>query len=99
MGRHSTKLTKSREHIAMAQLTKIPPPSFDMESPASIDNNHHYYREGTMSSHKNGTRIDSKNDLNMREQEIKTILGTSYDDDRHINDSEMCDMACQTRLE
>ncbi|CAO1392044.1 unnamed protein product [Diamesa serratosioi] len=101
LGRHSTKLTKSREHIAMAQLTKIPPPAFDLESPTSMnvnDNNHHYYREGTtMSSHKNGTRLDSKSDLNIRDQEIKTILGTSYDDDRHINDSEMCDMACQTR--
>lgn len=104
LGRHSTKLTKSRENIAMAQLTKIPPPAFDPESPSSMNliennmTNHQYYREGTMSGgHKNGARIDSKNDLNIREQEIKTILGTSYDDDRHINDSEMCDMACQTR--
>lgn len=44
----------------------------------------------------NGARnIDSKNDLNLREQEIKHILGSSYDDDR--KDGEMCDMACQTR--
>lgn len=43
----------------------------------------------------NGARIlDSRNDLNLREQEIKHILG-SYDDDQ--KDSEMCDMACQTR--
>lgn len=95
LGRHSTKLTKSRENIALAQLTKIPPPSFDLESPSInlIDNsatNHHYYRE-------NGARIlDSKNDLNLREQEIKNILGASYDvDDR--KDAEMCDSSCQTR--
>lgn len=44
----------------------------------------------------NGARIiDSKNDLSLREQEIKHILGSSYDDDR--KDGEMCDMACQTR--
>lgn len=44
----------------------------------------------------NGARnIDSKNDLNLREQEIKHILGSSYDEDR--KDGEMCDMACQTR--
>lgn len=99
LGRHSTKLTKSRENIALAQLTKIPPPSFDPESPTSINlienntSNHQYYRDAM--PHGNGARIiDSKNDLNLREQEIKHILG-SYDDDR--KDGEMCDMACQTR--
>lgn len=101
LGRHSTKLTKSRENIALAQLTKIPPPSFDPESPTSINliennaTNHNYYRE-TMPSNNGARIIDSKNDLNLREQEIKNILGSSYDDDR--NDGEMmCDMACQTR--
>lgn len=99
LGRHSTKLTKSRENIAMAQLTKIPPP-FDPESPTSINliesnaTNHHYYRD-TMPNNNGARIIDSKNDLNLREQEIKNILGSSYDDDR--KDGEMCDMACQTR--
>lgn len=99
LGRHSTKLRKSRENIAMAQLTKIPPPHFDPESPTSINfiennsSNHQYYRDEMPAG--NGARIiDSKNDLNLREQEIKHILG-SYDDDR--KDGEMCDMACQTR--
>ena len=100
LGRHSTKLTKSRENIALAQLTKIPPPSFDLDSPTSInliDNNtatnHHYYRDA-MSANNGARIIDSKNDLNLREQEIKNILGT-YDDER--KDAEMCDSACQTR--
>ena len=45
----------------------------------------------------NGARIlDSKNDLHLREQEIKNILGASYDDDRKDSEA-MCDMACQTR--
>lgn len=84
----------------MAQLTKIPPPSFDLESPTSINliesntTNHQFYRDAMPNS--NGARfLDSKNDLNLREQEIKNILGSSYDDDR--KDGEMCDMACQTR--
>lgn len=100
LGRHSTKLTKSRENIALAQLTKIPPPSFDPESPTSINlienntTNYNFYRDAMPTN--NGARIiDSKNDLNLREQEIKNILGSSYDDDR--KDGEMCDMACQTR--
>lgn len=84
LGRHSTKLTKSRENIALAQLTKIPPPSFDLDSPSSM--NSPYYRD--MLPPKNGARIiDSKNDLNMR------IQGDEQKD-------EMCDsreMACQTR--
>jgi hypothetical protein len=93
-------LTKSRENIALAQLTKIPPPSFDLESPTSINliddstRSHHYYRD-TMSAHNGARTIDSKNDLNLREQEIKNILGASFDDDR--KDAEMCDSACQTR--
>lgn len=46
----------------------------------------------------NGARIiDSKNDLNLREQEIKNILGASYDVDVDRKDAEMCDSACQTR--
>lgn len=100
LGRHSTKLTKSRENIALAQLTKIPPPSFDPESPTSINlienntTNHHFYRDA-MPTNNAARIIDSKNDLNLREQEIKNILGSSYDDDR--KDGEMCDMACQTR--
>jgi hypothetical protein len=104
LGRHSTKLTKSRENIAMQQLTKIPPPSFDLESPNSINlienntTNHGYYRDNG----NNGARIDSKNDLNLREQEIKNILGSSYHqhDDSHFDQKdsgEMCDTACQTR--
>lgn len=65
--------------------------------------NQSYYRDNG----NNGARIiDSKNDLNLREQEIKNILGSSY---HHHDDSnfeqqkdggEMCDMAnasCQTR--
>ncbi|XP_070506869.1 uncharacterized protein Neto [Chironomus tepperi] len=102
LGRHSTKLTKSRENIALAQLTKIPPPSFDLESPTSInliDNNttnHQYYRDA-MSANNGARIIDSKNDLNLREQEIKNILGASYDVDVDRKDAEMCDSACQTR--
>lgn len=104
LGRHSTKLTKSRENIALAQLTKIPPPSFDLDSPTSINlidsnmtTNHHYYHRDPMSA--NGARIiDSKNDLNLREQEIKNILGASYDVDADRKDAEMCDSACQTRF-
>lgn len=94
-------MTKSREHIALSQLTKIPPPAFDLESPSSINlienntTNHHIYRDAM--SHNNGARIiDSKNDLNLREQEIKNIMGSSYDAD-DLKDAEMCDMACQTR--
>ena len=70
LGRHSTKLTKSRENIALAQLTKIPPPSFDLESPTSInliDNNmtnHQYYRDA-MSANNGARIIDSKNDLTL----------------------------------
>lgn len=99
LGRHSTKLTKSRENIALEQLTKLPPPAFDPDSPSSFNEgqptNHHFYRD-TMPSG-NGARIlDSKNDLNLREQEIKNILGSSYDDERKDSDA-MCDMACQTR--
>lgn len=105
LGRHSTKLTKSRENIAMSQLTKLPPPAFDpsydLDSPNSInliENNasSHYYREAKPNT--NGARnIDSKNDLHLREQEILTILGSGgYDDDRK-DGGEMCDMACQTR--
>lgn len=96
LGRHSTKLTKSRENIALQQLTKLPPPAFDLDSPTSLNlmdsTTNHYYRDAN-----NGARIiDSKNDLNLREQEIKNILGASYDvDDR--KDAEMCDSACQTR--
>jgi hypothetical protein len=103
LGRHSTKLTKSRENLALAQLTKIPPPSFDMDSPTSInliDNtttNHHFYRD-TLSSNNGARIIDSKNDLNLREQEIKNILGASYDiDDRKDPEMMTCDSACQTR--
>ncbi|KAL7031976.1 hypothetical protein ACKWTF_007190 [Chironomus riparius] len=101
LGRHSTKLTKSRENIALAQLTKIPPPSFDLESPTSINlidhntNNHQYYRDA-MSANNGARIIDSKNDLNLREQEIKNILGASYDVDVDRKDAEMCDSACQT---
>jgi hypothetical protein len=102
LGRHSTKLTKSRENIALSQLTKIPPPSFDLESPTSLNmmdsqtNHHHYYRDALSTT--NGARIiDSKNDLNLREQEIKNILGASYDVDVDRKDAEMCDSACQTR--
>lgn len=97
LGRHSTKLTKSRENIALAQLTKIPPPSFDqfLESPTSIiDNNtsnHPYYRD-------NGARIiDSKNDLSLREQEIKNILNASSYDDERKDGEDVREMACQTR--
>ncbi|CRL04102.1 CLUMA_CG017215, isoform A [Clunio marinus] len=100
LGRHSTKLTKSKENIAMHTLTKIPPPSFDPDSPTSINliennsTNHQYYREAITNT--NGARnIDSKNNFNLREQEIKNIFGSSYEDDR--KDGEMCDMACQTR--
>lgn len=99
LGRHSTKLTKSAENIAMAQLTKIPPP-FDQDSPTSINliennaTNNHYYREAMPST--NGSRIDRKIDLNLREQEIKHIMGSSSFDDRR-DGGEMCDMACQTR--
>ena len=84
----------------MATLTKIPPPSFENDSPSSInviDNNQHYYREQMPS---NGAKIlDSKNDLSLREQEIKHILNSTYgiDDEDHLRDAEMCDMACQTR--
>lgn len=96
-------MTKSRENLALHQLTKIPPPSFDsfLESPTSInliDNNtttnHHHYRDA-MSANNGARIIDSKNDLNLREQEIKNILGASYDDEH--KDAEMCDSACQTR--
>lgn len=91
-------MTKSRENIAMAQLTKIPPPNFDLDSPTSInliENNQHYYRDSMPNG--NGARIiDSKNDLSLREQEIKHILGSSYDEERK-DSGEMCDMACQTR--
>lgn len=104
LGRHSTKLTKSRENIAMAQLTKIPPPSFDLESPSSInliDNNmtnHPFYHRDVMSSN-NGARIDSKNDLSLREQEIKHILSAaSYvNDDERKDVDDVREMACQTR--
>ena len=103
LGRHSTKLTKSRENLAMAALTKIPPPSFENDSPSSVNlienNQQHYYREQQMPS--NGAKIlDSKNDLSLREQEIKHILNSTYgiDDEDHQRDAEMCDMACQTRL-
>ena len=95
-------MTKSRENIALAQLTKIPPPSFDLESPTSINlidhntTNHQYYRDA-MSANNGARIIDSKNDLNLREQEIKNILGASYDVDVDRKDAEMCDSACQTR--
>lgn len=49
----------------------------------------------------NGAKIlDSKNDLSLREQEIKHILNSTYgiDDDDQQRDAEVCDMACQTRL-
>ncbi|KAG5683889.1 hypothetical protein PVAND_013149 [Polypedilum vanderplanki] len=97
LGRHSTKLTKSRENIALQQLTKLPPPAFDLDSPTALNlmdsTTNHYYRDAN-----NGARIiDSKNDLNLREQEIKNILGTSYDVDGDHKDAEMCDSACQTR--
>lgn len=86
LGRHSTKLTKSRENIALAQLTKIPPPSFDLESPSSI--NSPYYRDTLPPKRDSGARIiDSKNDLNLRIQEDE-------------QKDELCDsreMACQTR--
>jgi hypothetical protein len=101
LGRHSTKLTKSRENIALEQLTKLPPPSFDPESPTSINliennsSNHQFYRD-TMPSGNGARIVDSKNDLNLREQEIKNILGSSYDEDRKDGEA-MCDMACQTR--
>jgi hypothetical protein len=103
LGRHSTKLTKSRENIAMAQLTKIPPPAFDLDSPSSInliDNNattHPYYRD-VMSTNNGARIIDSKNDLNLREQEIKNILGASYmHDDERKEMEDVREMACQTR--
>lgn len=104
LGRHSTKLTKSRENIALATLTKIPPPTFENDSPTSINliennSNHNYYRETVplpMQMPSNGATLDNKHDLKLREQEI--ILGTPYvlEDDRN-KDAEMCDMACQTR--
>lgn len=87
----------------MQTLTKIPPPSFDLDSPNAINlienstANHGYYRDNG----NNGARIDSKNDLNLREQEIKNILGSTYhqhDDSNFEKDGgEMCDTACQTR--
>lgn len=86
----------------MAQLTKIPPPSFDLDSPTSINlienntTNHQYYRDA-MSANNGARNIDSKNDLNLREQEIKNILGATYDVDVDRKDAEMCDSACQTR--
>jgi hypothetical protein len=99
LGRHSTKLTKSRENIAMEQLTKLPPPVFDLDSPTDMDGNsqhHHFYRD-TMPSGNGARHIDSKNDLHLREQEIKNILGSSYQDDDRKDSDAMCDMACQTR--
>lgn len=100
LGRHSTKLTKSRENIALSQLTKIPPPSFDLDSPTSInliENNatNQFYRD-TMPSGNGARIVDSKNDLHLREREIKNILGSSYDEERRDGEV-MCDMACQTR--
>jgi hypothetical protein len=104
--RHSTKMTKSRENIALQQLTKIPPPSFDLDSMTPINisstaDNQFYHREEkehSASNHDDVRKSQSRNDLNMREQEIKHIFGSSYhDSDEYKDNSEMCDTACQTR--
>lgn len=85
LGRHSTKLTKSRENIALAQLTKIPPPSFDLDSPPSMSSP--YYRD-MMPAKNNGARIiDSKNDLNLR----------LHEDEQKDELSDSREMGCQTR--
>lgn len=93
-------MTKSRENIALHQLTKIPPPSFDLD-PVSPINNQFYQREEkerSTSNHDNVRKSESRNDVNMREQEIKHIFGSSYhDSDEYKDNSEMCDTACQTR--
>jgi hypothetical protein len=87
LGRHSTKLTKSRENIALAQLTKIPPPSFDLDSPSSMSSP--YYRDMLPPKNDNGARIiDSKNDLNLR---------MMHEDEHRDEMSDSREMACQTR--
>lgn len=109
--RHSTKMTKSRENIAMHQLTKLPPPAFDLDPMTPINggnnnttNNSHMFgdeKEHSGSVHEDKMRkSESRNDLNMREQEIKHIFGSSYhrdDSSEYKDNSEMCDTACQTR--
>lgn len=103
-------MTKSRENIAMHQLTKLPPPAFDLDPMTPINggnNNHTTNMYGDEKEHSGSVReesmrkSESRNDLEMREQEIKHIFGSSYhhrdDSVEYKDNSEMCDTACQTR--